>query len=105
YSFPTRRSSDLKKNHELLVQIPSELSNQLIDITQGQYIVEAKDTSLYVNDLRFGLLKNEKDDVQFSFSYQLFPNELGDWQVIEVPKDTRDGKKLLQNLWVRLKGN
>lgn len=94
-----------KKNHELLVQIPSDLSNQLIDITQGQYIVEAKDTSLYVNDLRFGLLKNEKDDVQFSFSYQLFPNELGDWQVIEVPKDTRDGKKLLHNLWFRLKGN
>ena len=72
--------------------------------SEGWYIISKKDGDLYFNDLRFGLLNDNPTNPQFAFSYQFIQNPAG-MHAIEVPKSKRDGKKLLQKIFTRLKGN
>lgn len=75
-------------------------------VTEGWYTVAEKDGLYYLNDLRFGAMTNQTTgEEQFIFSYVFIPIENSSrYQVLEVPKATRDGKALMQNLWIRLKG-
>ena len=72
--------------------------------SEGWYIISQKDENLYFNDLRFGLLNDNPRNPQFSFSYQFVQNN-SEMHAIEVPKNKRDGKRLLQKIVTRLKGN
>lgn len=89
------------KNHEYLKEVSLPLKKQLKNITQGQYTVEKSSQGLVVNDMRFGLLKNEESDHQFAFSY-LLNEENGIWNVKEQPKKNRDGKELLKKIAIRI---
>lgn len=87
--------------HYLIDNINDTNINRLKEISENQYIITKNKNGLVFNDLRFGLLKNNNDDVQFAFSYQLIPTEYG-YTVKELPKDKRDGIQLLKNLWYRI---
>lgn len=81
-----------------------DVLNRLIRLSEGWYTFSEKDGELYFNDLRFGLLKSEQDDVQFAFSYRLYQDDSGVWVAEEVEKERKDGVQLLRDLWIRLQG-
>lgn len=93
------------KNHELLKDFTRDTTvKRLITLSEGQYTVQEKNGKLYFNDLRFGLLRTDKDNQQFAFSYVLIHTEDG-FRAVEVPKTRQDGALLLQQLWKRILGN
>ncbi|MFD1162094.1 MULTISPECIES: metal-dependent hydrolase [Hwangdonia] len=95
-----------KKNHELLGKlIDNEKVKQMIAVSEGWYTITKKNNKLFYNDLRFGLLSMTPNAQDFVFQYEIRVDEFGDVQFIEQEKNKRDGKKLLADLWVRLKGN
>ncbi|MEO9966849.1 MAG: metal-dependent hydrolase [Reichenbachiella sp.] len=94
------------KNHQLLGElIDQEPVQRMIAISEGWYTITQKEGQLYFNDLRFGLLSLEPNAQDFVFSYQIIADSSGHVTFTEVPKDKRDGKKLLADLWQRVKGN
>ena len=94
------------KNHELLGDlIDNEKVARMIAISEGWYIISKEKHRLFFNDLRFGLLSLTPKSENFVFKYEIEADEFGNVQFIEAPKDSRDGKKLLSELWIRLKGN
>lgn len=94
------------KNHELLGQLKENESVQLmIAISEGWYTITKKDDSLYYNDLRFGLLSLAPNTQNFVFQYQIEVSDTHQVNFIEVEKDRQDGKKLVSELWRRVKGN
>lgn len=94
------------KNHELLGDlIDNEKVARMIAISEGWYIISKEKNGLFFNDLRFGLLSLTPKAENFVFKYEIETDGFGNVQFIEAPKDTRDGKKLLSELWIRLKGN
>lgn len=76
---------------------------RLIKISENQYVISQNEKGFVFNDLRFGLLKNEGNEVQFAFSYQLIPSNEG-FVVQDLLKDKKDGMKLLKNIWFRITG-
>ncbi|MFT5641970.1 MAG: inner membrane protein [Cyclobacteriaceae bacterium] len=94
------------KNHDLLGDLTEDESVQrMISISKGWYTINKKEELLYFNDLRFGLLSLAPQAQNFVFKYKIAIDSLGKVEFIEEPKDKSDGKKLLSDLWVRLKGN
>jgi inner membrane protein len=94
------------KNHQLLGNLVNEEPvKRMIAISEGWYTITEKDESLYFNDLRFGLLSLEPQSQNFVFQYKIDVDKRGKVQFIEEPKNQRDGKKLLSELWTRIKGN
>jgi len=94
------------KNHHLLENlIEDETVQRMIAISEGWYTVTKKSNTLYFNDLRFGLFNLEPNSHSFVFAYKIDTDSTGKSQFTEVPKDTSDGKKLLTDLWNRIKGN
>ena len=94
------------KNHELLDSlVENESVKRMIAISEGWYTINKKDDILYFNDLRFGLLSLTSKSENFVFKYRIDVDALGEVQFTEEPKDKRDGKKLITELWKRLKGN
>lgn len=89
------------QNKNLIDHLNDANINRLKEISENQYIITENKNGLVFNDLRFGLLKNDGNEVQFAFSYQLIPTENG-YIVKELPKDKRDGMQLLKNIWLRL---
>ena len=89
--------------NEILISndVKDDNLNRLKQISEDQYIITKNVSGLVFNDLRFGLLKNTPNDVQFAFSYQLIPTKNG-FNVKEMPKDRRDGTMLLKNIWKRI---
>ncbi|WP_347373274.1 metal-dependent hydrolase [Aequorivita sp. Q41] len=93
------------KNHEALGGLRNEAGVQrLIKITQGWYTVTEREDGVYLNDLRFGMLSADLSKPKYAFSF-LLKKEDGALKVMEEPKDTRDAKKILSNLWERIQGN
>ncbi|MFV8373337.1 metal-dependent hydrolase [Flavobacterium sp. LB2P74] len=95
--------SQLKENSDF---------KKLKKASEGWYIISQKNQSLYFNDLRFGLLNDNPKNPQFAFSYQFMANDDDEddddddeLKAIEVPKSKRDGKRLLQKIVKRIKGN
>ncbi|MEO9801776.1 MAG: metal-dependent hydrolase [Reichenbachiella sp.] len=94
------------KNHDLLGDFKeSEQVQRMISITEGWYTISTEDGQLYFNDLRFGLLSLEPNAQGFVFKYKIEVDDSNHATFIEVPKNKRDGKKMLSRLWMRLKGN
>ena len=78
--------------------------DKLKKASEGWYIISQKNQSFYFNDLRFGLLNDDSKNPQFAFSYQFIRKKEG-LKAVEVPKSKRDGKRLLQKIVTRMKGN
>lgn len=94
------------KNHHLLGNlVENKKVKRMISISEGWYIISQDDGNLYFNDLRFGLLSLEPKAENFVFKYKIEVDNLGKLTFTEEPKIGRDGKKLLLDLWIRLKGN
>jgi inner membrane protein len=84
--------------HEPIIQ-------QLKRISEGWYCVTQTDNQLRFNDLRFGLMNSDPNNLEFSFSYEIF-QENGQFKARELPnKNRKQAQKLLSKLWIRLKGN
>lgn len=77
----------------------------MIAISEGWYTITKENNTIYFNDLRFGLLSLKPKSTNFVFKYKLEVDPTGKVSFIEAPKDSNDGKKLLSELWQRLKGN
>ncbi len=94
------------KNHHLLGDwIEKPNVQRLIKIAEnGWFTISEKEDALYFNDLRFGLLNNDPVHPEFTFSYLLTENE-GIIYAEESEKNREDAKKLLSDLWIRIKGN
>ncbi|MCQ0112106.1 metal-dependent hydrolase [Zhouia amylolytica] len=93
------------KNHHLLGALKdNDKIRRLIKITNGWYSIAEKDKLLYINDLRFGTLSVDPSSQNFVFSYLLTKSD-HTIQITEVPKDRSNAKKLLNDLWLRIKGN
>lgn len=94
------------KNHHLLGSLTeNERVQRMITISQGWYTINIEDDQLYFNDLRFGLLSLAPKSQNFVFKYKIEVDDSGGVEFSEVPKDQQDGKKLISELWTRLKGN
>ncbi len=93
------------KNHQLLGDwIEKRNIQRLIKISEGWFIISEKEGDLYFNDLRFGLLNNDMDNPEFTFSYRLTEQD-GVIYAEETEKNRDDAQKLLGELWTRIKGN
>lgn len=94
------------KNHEFLGDlIHNESVQKMIHNSEGWFTISKKGDQLYFNDLRFGLLSMESQSQSFVFQYRIEKTESGEIIFTESEKDTRDAKKLVQELWTRIKGN
>ncbi|WP_233897931.1 metal-dependent hydrolase [Tenacibaculum piscium] len=94
------------KNHHLLGNLSkNETVKRMISISEGWFTINKKNGELYFNDLRFGLLSIKPNAENFVFKYKITVDNSGNVTFTEEPKDKGDGKKLITDLWVRLKGN
>lgn len=85
--------------------LKSPYFKQLVEISEGWYLITEQNDQIFFNDLRFGLLNDDIERPQFAFSYEFIPQADGTFLVKEVPKQKREGKILVQKLWKRLQGN
>jgi inner membrane protein len=98
--------SEYPKNHYLLGDIAKhQKTKRMIAISKGWYTINKKDNNLYFNDLRFGVLSMQPNATNFVFKYKIKIATDGTPFFLEEPKEKSDGKKLLLDLWVRIKGN
>lgn len=94
------------KKHELIEDIAdNERVQRMIHISKGWYTISQQDDQLYFNDLRFGLLSLTPNAQDFVFKYKIDVDQSGNVEFTEEPKTERDAKKLLGDLWTRIKGN
>ena len=98
-------SAVIPKNDHLLKPIlKEEKVQQLINLTEGWYALEMVKGKLVFKDLRFGQNNIADPKSNFVFSFELFYDENGDFQALELPKDFSDGKQMLSTLLTRIKG-
>ncbi|CDF79266.1 membrane-bound metal-dependent hydrolase [Formosa agariphila KMM 3901] len=94
------------KQHELIADLKSnEKMQRMIHISKGWYTISKQDDTLYFNDLRFGTLSMGPNADNFVFQYEIVHDENGEIYFKETPKNPEDAKGLLQELWLRIKGN
>ncbi len=94
------------KDHHLLGSlVDNERIQRMIRISEGWYIISEEDGDLYFNDLRFGLFTFEPGSKDFVFKYKITTHDSGLVELTEVDKNPRDGRKLMGDLWMRVKGN
>ncbi len=97
--------SSYPKNHHLLGDlIHHPKVKRMIAISKGFYTINKKNNQLYFNDLRFGLLSIKPNATNFVFKYKIVFNNKGELFFVEEPKNKKEAKELLSNLWVRIKG-
>ena len=98
--------SEYPKNHYLLGDIKKHpKTKRMIAISKGWFTINTKNNILYFNDLRFGVLSMKPNATNFVFKYKIEVDANGTPFFIEEPKEKNDGKKLLLDLWTRIKGN
>jgi inner membrane protein len=94
------------KNHELLEHIiQKENVKRMIAVSEGWYSITETDDRLYYNDLRFGLLSLKPKAQNFAFQYEIETDNQGQVTFTETIKNREDAKQLLNDLWLRIKGN
>jgi inner membrane protein len=95
---PTQSELIESKKREAVIQ-------QLKRMSEGWYCITEKNRQLLFNDLRFGLMNNDPNNLTFAFSYKFY-QEGKQLKAIELPNKNRaEAQKLLAKLWKRLKGN
>src|SRR5690554_2848535 len=93
------------KNHGALGVLAEEYQIQrLIKVAEGWYTISERDGQLFLNDLRFGLMSVDPNTDKYAFSY-ILENEDDGLNIYEEPKNRGDAKKLLADLWKRIRGN
>ena len=98
--------SKYPKNHHLLGDLAKHPKvKRMISISKGWYTINKENNSLYFNDLRFGALSTKPNATNFVFKYKIDVDKNGTPFFTEEPKEKRDAKKLLSELWIRIKGN
>lgn len=94
------------KNHQLIGDlINQEKMQRMISISKGWYTITMNDNTLYYNDLRFGLLSMDPKAQNFVFQYSINTDGNGNLKFVEAPKDRDDARRLIGDLWDRVKGN
>jgi inner membrane protein len=97
--------SSYPKNHQLINHLmDNEKMQRMIHISKGWFTILEQNGDLFYNDLRFGLLSTEEDATNFVFQYKIIENNDGTINFEETKKDVSDGKKLMGELWERIKG-
>ncbi|MFK7781668.1 metal-dependent hydrolase [Psychroserpens sp.] len=95
-----------QKNHELLGSLSeTKPVKKMIKISEGWYTIIKKGENLYFNDLRFGTMSIDSNSEDFVFQYKIEVDNSGKIDFIEQEKNKQDGKKLMRDLWYRIKGN
>ena len=98
--------SSYPKNHHLLGDLAKHPKvKRMIAISKGWYTINKKNNILYFNDLRFGALSLKPNAENFVFKYKIEVDVNGTPFFKEQPKEKTDAKKLLSELWIRIKGN
>jgi inner membrane protein len=93
------------KNHKLLGDlINNKKVQRMIINSENWFTITKKKNQLYFNDLRFGLLSTVPQSQDFVFQYLIEVDESGTVTFTETKKNTRDAKKLMSDLWERIKG-
>ncbi len=94
------------KNHQLLSPyVSDEKLQELLQMTEGYYIVDQQQDTLLVKDLRFGQLDGwgeARED--FTFVYQVVP-ENGQLTFSQKPNNIKKARELMGALWQRIMGN
>ncbi|UAM99489.1 metal-dependent hydrolase [Polaribacter litorisediminis] len=94
------------KNHHLLGDLANHPKiKRMIKISKGFYTINELNNVLYFNDLRFGVLSIQTNAKNFVFKYAIELDEEGTPFFMEETKEKQEGKKLLSDLWIRIKGN
>ncbi|QTD37944.1 metal-dependent hydrolase [Polaribacter batillariae] len=97
--------SKYPKNHHLLAELKNHSkTKRMIAITKGWFTINKINNTLYFNDLRFGTLSIKPNATNFVFKYKIKVDKNGTPFFIEEPKEKSDGKKLVLDLWERIKG-
>lgn len=95
-----------KKNHDLLGDLIHDKTVQrMINVSEGWFTIVKTNDQLLYNDLRFGLLSMERGAQNFVFQYEIIADDDGLVRFVEQKKDKREGKKMMRDLWTRVKGN
>ncbi|TXE06580.1 metal-dependent hydrolase [Gelidibacter salicanalis] len=95
-----------QKNHQLLGDLRNDPKvQQMTGISKGWYTIFEKDGKLLYNDLRFGVLSMTPGSQDFVFQYEIATDDQGKVHFVEQEKSPRDVKKLMSDLWSRIKGN
>lgn len=98
--------SSYPKNHHLLGDLVNHSKTErMIAISKGWYTITKVGNTLYFNDLRFGTLSIQPNANNFVFQYKIEIDKKGTPFFIEVVKEKKDAKKLMNDLWQRVKGN
>lgn len=93
------------KNHHLLGNLANHpKTKRMIAISKGNYTINKKNNAIYFNDLRFGLLSIKPTATNFVFKYKIDVDKKGTPTFIEEKKDKKEAKKLMSELWLRIKG-
>lgn len=94
------------KNHELIAAIKeNDKMQRMIHISKGWYSMSKRENELFFNDLRFGLMSLESVSEDYVFQYKIHVDDNGLLQFSETEKGRADAKKLMKELWTRIKGN
>lgn len=79
---------------------------RLVQLTEGNYVIQMRNDTLLFCDLRFGQIGEPAPDKAFVFSYALIP-EGEDLRVVQIPSPRPDGQRMrewMSELWERIKG-
>ncbi len=97
--------AEYSKNHHLLGNLRNKGKIiRMIKITNGWYTISEENGELNFNDLRYGTLSLDSAATNFVFSYKIKKQNEA-LTFTEKPKGSRDAKKLMRQLWQRIKGN
>ncbi|MFA7446125.1 MAG: metal-dependent hydrolase [Flavobacteriaceae bacterium] len=94
------------KQEQLIADMQTaKVIRQLQWISEEWWLITKSEGKLYFNDIRFGLLSTDRENPDFSFSYELSKQD-GAVRATEVPNKSKGrAKQLLSELWERIKGN
>ena len=94
-----------KKRAAAIDMIPKDEVQRLIAVSEGWYILEDENRQWIYNDLRFGLVPIDPENLQFVFRYKLNQEPDGSITVQEDRPDTSNMKAVFGTLWERITGN
>lgn len=79
---------------------------RLVQLTEGNYVIQMRNDTLLFCDLRFGQIGEPAPEKPFVFSYALIPKG-NDLRVVQIPSPRLDGQRVrswIGELWERIKG-